>query len=139
MLRPQAWEEFFGAHLGPLPAVVSGPCCSEFVTSAAAIRHHPLEFYSAARDWLAGTALGSRQAAKALELAWHLILQQQAEVEVGERECLCALYGTPSVRYFGAHLLAMLAVPPLLAALCTLRTIAVPMLRRRPSSASMQV
>ncbi len=136
----QAWEEFFGNHLGPLPPVLSGPCCSEFVVSAAAIRRHPLKFYTAALDWLASTAMPSRQAAKAFELAWHLILgEQDAKVEIEERDCLCALYGLPRVHYFGAHLLAILAVPPLLAALCTLRNIALPMLRSRPSSASLRL
>ena len=75
--------------------MLQAPCCAEFASSRAAIRRHPREFYAAARTWLGQTRLGSKQAARAAEYAWHLIFQPQAELRITEQECLCLLYGLP--------------------------------------------
>lgn len=110
-LAPQAWREFFGRRLGKLPPVLVGPCCAEFVASAAAIRRRPRQFYVEAVRWLGTTGLGPKQAARAVEYLWHLILAGQPQLHVPEEQCLCALYGMPRLPGSSARLLLLLAVP----------------------------
>lgn len=112
----QAWSEYFGQHLGPLPSLVSAPCCAEFVVSRAAIQRRPKEFYDGARQWIEDTSLNSKQAARALEYAWHVIFTNKTVLAVPERTCLCSLYHVPVVCWWDSRLLALLALPPGLAA-----------------------
>jgi hypothetical protein len=37
----QVWEQTFEAELGPLPPLIHGPCCAEFLVSRDRIRAHP--------------------------------------------------------------------------------------------------
>ena len=39
------WDEAFQGALGPLPEVVTSPCCSEFVVHRARILARPRAFY----------------------------------------------------------------------------------------------
>ena len=39
------WDSAFAGALGPLPSVITSPCCSEFMVSRQRILARPLAFY----------------------------------------------------------------------------------------------
>jgi hypothetical protein len=41
LLPLQVWGQTFEAELGPLPPVIHGPCCAEFLVSRERIRARP--------------------------------------------------------------------------------------------------
>ncbi len=96
--------------------MVAGPCCAEFVASRAAIQRHPKQFYVGLRDWVIRTGLASKQAARALEYAWHLIFQDKPILKQDEQACLCALYDVAALPGTSWKVLLVLLAPMLLAA-----------------------
>lgn len=37
----QVWDQTFAEELGPMPHVIHGPCCAEFIVSRERIEAHP--------------------------------------------------------------------------------------------------
>ncbi|KAK5124898.1 hypothetical protein LTR85_001088 [Meristemomyces frigidus] len=86
---PQAWAANFD---DPVPDILAGPCCSQFVVSRTAIQRRPREQYERSMKWLVETSWSDQIVGRVWEHMWPWLFKSEAKDCAPERESLCRMY-----------------------------------------------
>ncbi|KAF7538279.1 hypothetical protein G7054_g3039 [Neopestalotiopsis clavispora] len=87
-----SFGEIFGAD-AEMPALMGGPCCSQFAVTRETIQDVPLERWRRMREWIRTTDLDDGMAGRVFESLWQYIFLGEAVLCPREHLCYCDAYG----------------------------------------------